>query len=101
MISNPIQSALRLCLRRQKAKLNWEFFGLAGPGDPRLPGTYSKLVQSPLLIDLWMEDCQILIIFYICIGSTFFIIGLYTATQNTWDDVLFMHALENAIIVCI
>ena len=38
-------------------------FGLAWPWDPRGPGTYSRFVQSPLMIDLWMEECPILMIF--------------------------------------
>ena len=38
-------------------------FGLAWPWDPRGPGTYSRFVQSPLMIDLWMEECQIWMIF--------------------------------------
>ena len=47
--------------RRPQFFLN--IFGLAWPWDPRGPGTYSKFVQSPLMIDLWMEECQILMIF--------------------------------------
>ena len=31
--------------------------------DPSGLVTYSKFVKSPLMIDLWMEDCQIFIIF--------------------------------------
>ena len=33
--------------------------------------------------------------------EVFFIIGLLTAKQNTFDDVLFMNAYQNANIVCI
>ena len=29
----------------------------------RGPGIYSRFVQSPLVIDLWMKECQILMIF--------------------------------------
>ena len=36
----------------KKKPKKWEDFSLAGPWDPRGTGTYSKLVQSPLLIDL-------------------------------------------------
>ena len=42
--------------RRPKFFLN--IFGLAWPWDPRGPGTYSKFVQNPLMIDLWIEECQ-------------------------------------------
>ena len=38
-------------------------FGLAGPRDPSVPDTNSKLVESPLLTDLWVEECKILMIF--------------------------------------
>ena len=38
-------------------------FVLAWPWDPRGPGTYSKFVQSPLMIELWNEECQSLMIF--------------------------------------
>ena len=47
--------------RRPNIFLN--IFGLAWPWDPRGPETYSKFVQNPLIIDLWMEECQILMIF--------------------------------------
>ena len=42
-------------------------FGLAWPWDPRGPGTYFKFVQNPLMIDLWMEECQFLMIFYLVV----------------------------------
>ena len=38
-------------------------FCLAGPWDLSVPVTYQKLFESPLLIDLEVEQCQILIIF--------------------------------------
>ena len=38
-------------------------FGLAGPWDPSVLDTNSKFVESPLLIDWWMEECKILMIF--------------------------------------
>ena len=37
--------------------------GLAWLWDPRGPGTYSRFVQSPLMIELWMEECPSLTIF--------------------------------------
>ena len=58
LVRNPVQAALR-SNKRRKAIMFLNIFGW----DPRGPGTYSKFVQSPLMIVLWMEECQILVIF--------------------------------------
>ena len=50
-------------IKDKKPNFFFYIFGLAWPWDPRGPGTYSKFVESPLMIDLWMEECQILMIF--------------------------------------
>ena len=62
LVRNPVQAALQ-SNKRLNAKHFFEYFGLALPGDPMGPGTYSRFVQSPLMIDLWMEECPILMIF--------------------------------------
>ena len=49
--------------KRLNAKHFLNIFGLAWPWDPRGPWTYYKFVQSSLMIDLWMEECPILMIF--------------------------------------
>ena len=50
-------------IKDRKPNIFLNIFGSAWPWDPRGPGTYSKFLQSPLMIDLWMEECQILMIF--------------------------------------
>ena len=84
-------------------------FGLPWPWDLRGPGTYSKLVQSPLLIDLMIDECQILMIFsffsWKCRRSSAWDLALRTNTRyfggrslhvclkkfkHTWDVIYFM-----------
>ena len=62
LITNPVQSALP-SNKRQRAKHFLNIFGSAWPWDLRGPGPYSNFLQSPLMIDLWMEEGQILMIF--------------------------------------
>ena len=64
LVRNPVEAALQ-SNKRLKAKHFFFFniFGLAWPWDPRGPGTNSRFVQSPLMIDLWMEECPTLMIF--------------------------------------
>ena len=62
LVTNPVQSALP-SNKGQKGKHFFKIFGSARPWDQRGQGTYSKFLQSPLIIHLWMEECQILMIF--------------------------------------
>ena len=50
--------------KERKQQKNVNIFGFSGPWHPRLPETCSLFAQSPLLIDLWIKECQILMIFY-------------------------------------
>ena len=40
------------------------FFGFSGVWHPRLPEFFSLFAQIPLLIDLWIKECKILMKFY-------------------------------------
>ena len=63
LVRNPVQAALQSNKRLKAKHLKKKTFGLAWPWDRRGPGTYPRFVQSPLMIDLWMEECPILMIF--------------------------------------
>ena len=62
LVRDPVQAALP-SNKKQNAKFFLNTFGSALPWDPRGPGSYSKFLQSPLMIDLWMEEYQILMKF--------------------------------------
>ena len=70
-------------------------FYLSGFWYRRLSGTYFISIQSPLLIDLSMEDCYSLMIFFLNAEEVFSTIGSYTVTRNILCEVLFMHAFQN------
>ena len=59
LVRNSVQAAVK-SNKRLKAKHLFEFF-LAW-NDTKTQ-TYSRFVQSSLMIDLWMEECPILMIF--------------------------------------
>ena len=62
LVRNPVQAALQ-SNERLKANIFLKYFWLGMTLRPGGPGTYFKFVQSPLMIDLWMEECRILMIF--------------------------------------
>ena len=60
------------------------------PRNPRGPGTYSRIVQSPLMIDLWMEECPILMIFSYFHENgdkVLLAIRLQTSTKQFWESL--------------
>ena len=70
MVYQTLSIRLGIQLRQRYSQIKDEgqtfflnIFNLAWPSDPRGPGTYLRFVQSPLMIDLWMEECPILMIF--------------------------------------
>ena len=56
--------SLTLIKKERKPKINVNIFVFSGPWHQRLPETCSLFAQTPLLIDLWIKECQILMIFY-------------------------------------
>ena len=101
LVRNPVQAAL-WSNKRQKGKKLWNMFGLAWPWDPRGPGIYSKFVLSPLMIDLWMEVCHILMICpyfsWKSRRSSAKDFGLNTNTRY-FGSALFINAFRNTNIV--
>ena len=63
LVRNPVCKALYPHKKRNQNKQKLKKNGWAGPCDPCFSETYSKFVKGLLLVDLWMENCQILMIF--------------------------------------
>ena len=117
LVTNPVQSVLPSS-KRQRAKIFINILGSAWPWDPRGPGPYSNFLQCPLMIDLWMEEGQILMIFpyfsWKCRRSSTQEYALNTHTScfvgcsphvclkkymDSWDVIFFM--TKNCVVLAI